>query len=1137
MTIAPRRRGIPGSRLLASIVACLAIWLAGAFVPTGAQMLPIAPKQETTAAPPATELAPEPEPGSGSALTRRILALRGMLGADLGLSVDRREAFEGALVQLLGISRRLDDAQARLDAARTRRDAPESNLRAVDVDVEFDRWRKRQTDAAAPLEFWTRISSLVDEVRALRRREEDLLSLGSEDARAGAESDPELAAPVTSSLVLPADASQSIHARAIVELAQELEARRIEVATAIAGERRSGMLDRLQRVGAERVAITGRLALAERKLGFLGESLRRSLDSLLGLVRTQAQRKLATPGLDEDVRADTEEVLRLADTIERLMDQAEARQRKALDNEQQLADVVRVSAGARARLAAAGSSAAVGLVLIADLARTIAPARIAADLATVRRELAAARLQLVDVRARLLDTRAEGSNLSAEEFTALLSGSGPVPDSAVATTRFRQLLVVDAGSVALIDILSGDEATLVELDRRNSEVRNLIGTRALWTRTHDAIDADWFRALATRIASGEMGSGTRAAVREAGAKALGTGARLAWLLTGLGLLAIAWRWLWRMRARLLDSIRNSTAPALSQDVTTIAMTLMLAIPLAVAVGLVFRVARGLDEPSGFYGSVVHASLPAFWTALTLVGLMLLGTRDGPGSVVLGWSDATRRGVRRAALGLILVLMPTLVVLSAWYRGDLVALEYEARLLFILAWLGVAWVFWRTLGPAGLRFSISASAPSLTRRALRLALTGTAVAASGAAAVGYQIGAIAVASELEGTITVLSVLLIAHGLAMRAIAAGERRAWEWRAVTASLAQRERPREAAVAASAAGTAHELREVSADSRAMVDFAFAVGGAVWLAAQWSDLVPALLGLDDVALWEVTAEGGRKESVSLLDLLLALVTGTLLVVGLRRLPGLADLFLRQRGVSDTGSRFAVTALLRYAIAVVGVIATLGLIGVRWSQLQWLAAALTVGLGFGLQEIFANFVSGLILLFERPVRVGDVVSIGEVSGTVTNIGTRATALMDFERREVLIPNRLLITGSLTNWTLSTEVTRVTIKVGVGYGTEPALAHRLLQRAAAEVALVLKEPAPVSAFVGFGASNLDFELRAFVARIDDRVAVASELHAKVLALLGAAGVPIDYDQLEVRLVGKDGGAVPSAAEPAAGPASA
>ena len=110
----------------------------------------------------------------------------------------------------------------------------------------------------------------------------------------------------------------------------------------------------------------------------------------------------------------------------------------------------------------------------------------------------------------------------------------------------------------------------------------------------------------------------------------------------------------------------------------------------------------------------------------------------------------------------------------------------------------------------------------------------------------------------------------------------------------------------------------------------------------------------------------------------------------------------------------------------------------RWAsrdKLQWLAAGLTVGLGFGLQEIFANFVSGLIILFERPIRIGDTITIGTFSGSVSKIRIRATTITDFDRKEVIIPNKAFVTERLINWSLSDTITRVLIKVGVAYGSD------------------------------------------------------------------------------------------------------
>ena len=137
----------------------------------------------------------------------------------------------------------------------------------------------------------------------------------------------------------------------------------------------------------------------------------------------------------------------------------------------------------------------------------------------------------------------------------------------------------------------------------------------------------------------------------------------------------------------------------------------------------------------------------------------------------------------------------------------------------------------------------------------------------------------------------------------------------------------------------------------------------------------------------------------------------------------------------------------------------LGTLGVSWDKLQWLVAALSVGLGFGLQEIFANFISGLIILFERPIRIGDTITLGNLHGTVSRIRIRATTVTDFDRKEIIIPNKTFVTDQLINWSLSDNVTRVVLTYGVVHGSDLATVHRLLRQAADENVRVLADPEP------------------------------------------------------------------------------
>lgn len=287
-----------------------------------------------------------------------------------------------------------------------------------------------------------------------------------------------------------------------------------------------------------------------------------------------------------------------------------------------------------------------------------------------------------------------------------------------------------------------------------------------------------------------------------------------------------------------------------------------------------------------------------------------------------------------------------------------------------------------------------------------------------------------------------------------------------------------------------------------------------------WSDFITIFSFLDSVNLWSYTAtsaEGGNiLQFVTLANLILALVIIIVSWVMTRNLPGLLEVLVLSRLKLRQGSTYAITTILTYIIVGIGAIASLGMIGVTWNKLQWLAAALTVGLGFGLQEIFANFVSGIILLFERPIRIGDTVTIGTYSGTVSKIRIRATTIVDFDRKEVIIPNKAFVTERLINWSLSDTVTRITIAIGVAYGSDLDKVKRVLLSAATSNNKVMTEPAPNVYFTSFGASTLDHELRFYVRQIGDRGVTSDEVNRAIDKLCRENDIDIVFNQLEVHL---------------------
>ncbi len=317
-------------------------------------------------------------------------------------------------------------------------------------------------------------------------------------------------------------------------------------------------------------------------------------------------------------------------------------------------------------------------------------------------------------------------------------------------------------------------------------------------------------------------------------------------------------------------------------------------------------------------------------------------------------------------------------------------------------------------------------------------------------------------------------------------------------------------------------EIQSISLQSKTLLKLLSGVAFVIAVGWTWQDLIPAFHLLDQVALWESAASGSGGtsiETVTLKSLFLSLAVLGLMVVASRNLPGMLQLLVLPHLKLAPGSDFAVTSLLKYLIYAAGVVIICHLLGLQWNDLQWLVAALSVGLGFGLQEIFANFISGLIILFEKPVRIGDIVTLSNgVTGTIDAVNTRATTLTDWDNKEIIIPNKTLITGQLTNWSLSSQIIRVIIPVGISYGSDTELTHRLLMQAAEEHPLVLDKPEKQVFFRAFGASSLDFELRCFVANPGVRLGVIHDLNMGIDKLFREHGVEIAFPQMDVHIKG-------------------
>ncbi len=313
-----------------------------------------------------------------------------------------------------------------------------------------------------------------------------------------------------------------------------------------------------------------------------------------------------------------------------------------------------------------------------------------------------------------------------------------------------------------------------------------------------------------------------------------------------------------------------------------------------------------------------------------------------------------------------------------------------------------------------------------------------------------------------------------------------------------------------------------------------------------WVDVLPALTMLDQWPLWTtttsvevveesvpstprpmqamasqsetapVTRTEYQRTSITFSHVALAVLIAVITFMSARNVPGLLEMSVLQRLPLDASVRYAITSLVSYCIVLLGVIVACSNIGLRWSQIQWLATALTFGLAFGLQEMFANFVAGLIILFERPVRVGDVVTVDDVTGVVSRIRIRATSITNWDRKEYVVPNKEFITGRLLNWTLSDKVNRIVITVGIAYGSDTERAQQLLLKVANDHPLILKDPPSLATFEGFGDNSLNLTLRTYLPSMDERLQVIHELHTAIDKAFRAAGIEIAFPQRDLHI---------------------
>nr|WP_222941543.1 miniconductance mechanosensitive channel MscM [Xenorhabdus sp. TS4] len=529
------------------------------------------------------------------------------------------------------------------------------------------------------------------------------------------------------------------------------------------------------------------------------------------------------------------------------------------------------------------------------------------------------------------------------------------------------------------------------------------------------------------------------------------------------------------------------------------------------------------------GNGVRETTPVLWV------FMLSAAFAHPNGLFIAhfrWpEERIKRAMRfyRLSIFLIVPLMMALITFNHYKDQDFIATL--GRLCFIMLCISLSLVT-SSLKRAGIPLYMDkhGSGENIVSSVLWWILLSAPILAALASILGYLQTSQALLGRLETSVAIWFFLLVVYHIVRRWMLIQRRkiafeRAKQRRAEI--LAQRAKSEEDSgnINSSVEGTIEveepviDLDAISAQSLGLVRSILTMTALVSLILLWSELHSAFSFLENIRLWDVSTTINGVDSVqpitlgSVLIAILVIVITTQLV---RNLPALLELALLQHLVLTPGTGYAITTLTKYSITLIGGLVGFSLVGIEWSKIQWLIAAMGVGLGFGLQEIFTNIISGLIILFEKPIRIGDTVTIRGLTGSITKINTRATTLSDWDKKEIIVPNKAFITEQFINWSLSDTITRIVLTIPVPADVDSANATDILMSAAKSSPFILDNPMPEVYLVDLQQGIQIYELRAYAAEMGHRMPARHEVHQHILQEFRKHDITLPFPPFQARV---------------------
>ncbi|HGE8347180.1 TPA: miniconductance mechanosensitive channel MscM [Serratia marcescens] len=565
-------------------------------------------------------------------------------------------------------------------------------------------------------------------------------------------------------------------------------------------------------------------------------------------------------------------------------------------------------------------------------------------------------------------------------------------------------------------------------------------------------------------------------------------------------------------------------------VRTVFWSILVAMPLPVlwaALGYGLQSAWNYPVAEAI-GKGVTATLPILWICMICAAF---AHPQGLFIVHFRWpAKQVSRAMRyyKMSIWLIVPLIMALITFDSLKEREFA--NTLGRLCFILLCLALALVT-HSLKRAGIPLYLdkNGSGDNMLNSAFWGLLLSAPLLAALASSVGYLTTAQALLARLETSVAIWFLLLVVYHIIRRWMLIQRRRIAFDRAKQRRadiLAQRARgedetshtPNSTEGSVDMDYSEIDLDTISTQSLRLVRSILTLIALVSVIVLWSEIHSAFSFLENISLWDVTSTVNGVETAHPITLGAVLIAILVLIITMqlvRNLPALLELAVLQHLDLSPGTGYAITTITKYLLLLFGAILSFSWIGIEWSKLQWVVTALSVGLGFGMQEIFSNFISGLIILFEKPIRIGDTVTIRNLTGTITKINTRATTIADWDRKEIIVPNKAFITEQFVNWSLSDAITRVVLTVPAPGEANSEEVTKILMNAAERCSLVLDNPVPEVYLVDLQQGIQIFEMRIYAAEMGHRMPLRHEIHQLILAGYREHGITLPYPPFQVR----------------------